>query len=270
MNTVTVVNLALDCVLVGIMAFVIIRNCANGFIKSLVSLLKTFAAPLIAIVFNLPLARLISKICFNNIAVDFVRGWLLSTSTEVDAITGELLYEVHTPLEGIPKIIADFILNAGEDNWDGRYLVNKHITGVIDSTTGELIEPVSANADAVEQLSTFLGGRLSLGISIIVSFVILFIIAEIFFILIDKLSKKLIEKAKMVKYANAILGGIIGVAISYALVCSICIGVEKVFAFGQHYYASIFKEEYLTGTLVMEFFIKNNMWDFLIATLSIS
>ncbi len=269
MGAVKIVNLILDCLLVGLMAFVIIRNCVNGFVKSLVSLLKTFAAPFIAIVFNLPLARLISRVCFTNMSVDFVRGWLLSTSTiDVDGIT---YYEVHTPLEGIPKFIADFILNAGEDNWDGRYLVEKHITGaIINQETGE-IGTVPADVEAVNELSEFLGARMSLGISIVVSFVILFVIAEIFFIIVDKLSKKVIEKAKMVKYVNWILGGLVGVAIAYALVCSICVGVEKIFDFGQHYYGdTVFKNEYISGTLILKFFVNHNMWDFIVAKFPIS
>ena len=263
MGAVKIVNLVLDCLLVGMMAFIIIRNCVNGFIKSLVSLLKTFAAPLIAVVFNLPLARLISKICFNSMSVDFVKGWLLSTSTlEID---GVIHYEVYKPLDGIPEMIQQFILNAGEDNWDGRNLVIKHITGL------DGVEPEPATAEAVDELSQFLGARLSLGISIIVSFIVLFIVAEIFFIIVDKLSKKLIEKAKMVKYANWILGGIIGVAIAYVLACSICVGVEKIFAFGQHYYGNtVFNNEYIDGTLVVDFFVDNNMWDFIFDKFHIS
>lgn len=266
MGAVKIVNLVFDCLLVGIMAFVIIRNCVNGFIKSLVSLLKTFAAPFIAIVFNLPLARIISKLLFTNMSVDFVRGWLLSTET-VD-IDGVVHYEVSTPFDGIPKMIADFVLNAGEENWDGRELVNTHITGnIID---GDLVkEP--ASLETVEELSLHLGARMSLGISIIVSFVVLFIVAEVFFIIVDKLSRKLIEKAKMVKYANWILGGLIGIAIAYALVCSICVGVEKIFDFGQHYYGNtVFKDEYISGTLILKFFVNHNMWDFIVAKFPIS
>jgi uncharacterized membrane protein required for colicin V production len=263
MDAIKIVNLVLDCLLVGMMAFIIIRNCVNGFIKSLVSLLKTFAAPLIAVVFNLPLARLISKICFNNMAVDFVKGWLLSTSTvEID---GVLHYEVYKPLDGVPTMIQQFILNAGEDDWGGRNLVIKHISG------SEGVAPEPASAEIVDELSEFLGARLSLGISIIVSFVVLFIVAEVFFIIIDKLSKKIIEKAKMVKYANWILGGIIGVVIAYVLACSLCVGVEKIFAFGQHYYGdTVFNNAYIDGTLIMDFFIDNNMWDFIFDKFHIS
>ena len=263
MDTIKIVNLVLDCVLVGIMGFIIIRNCVNGFIKSLVSLLKTFAAPLIAVVFNLPLARVISKLCFNNMSVDFVKGWLLSTDTvEID---GVLHYEVYKPLYGIPEMVQQFILNAGEDNWAGRDLVNKHITGL------EGIEPEPASVEAVDELSQFLGARLSLGISIIVSFIVLFIVAEVFFIIVDKLSRKVIEKAKMVKYANCILGAIIGAVIAYVLACSLCVGIEKIFAFGQHYYGdTVFNNAYIDGTLVTNFFIKNNMWDFVFDKFHIS
>ena len=263
MDAIKIVNLVLDCLIVGMMAFIIIRNCVNGFIKSLVSLLKTFAAPLIAVVFNLPLARLISKICFNDMSVDFVKGWLLSTSTvEID---GVLHYEVYKPLDGIPEMIQQFILNAGEDDWGGRNLVIKHMTGT------EEVGPTPATAETVGELSEFLGARLSLGISIIVSFIVLFILAEIFFIVIDKLSKKVIEKAKIVKYVNCILGGIIGTAIAYVLACSICVGVEKIFAFGQHYYGdTVFNNAYLEGTLVVDFFIDNNMWDFIFNKFHIS
>lgn len=264
MGAVKIVNLVLDCILVGLMAFVIIRNCVNGFVKSLVSLLKTFVAPFIAIVFNLPFARIISKLLFTNMSVDFVRGWLLSTETTV--IDGVTYYNVDTPMQGIPSFVADFILNAGEENWEGRKLVNKHITGmVLNQETGEF-GTVPADAETVEELSSYLGARMSLGISIIVSFVVLFIVAEIFFIIIDKLSKKIIDKAKMVKYANVILGGIVGVAIAYALCCSIAVGIEKVFDFGQHYYGdTVFKNEYISNTLLLKFFVNHNMWDFIVA-----
>lgn len=263
MGAVKIVNLVLDCILVGLITFIIARNCINGFIKSLVSLLKTFVAPFIAIVFNLPLARLISKLLFTNMSIDFVRGWLLST--EATVIDGVTYYDVAAPLEGIPKFVADFILNAGEDDWEARKLVSKHITGTFIEETGET-GTVLAEASDVETLSNFLGARMSLGISIIVSFVILFVVAEIFFIIVDKLSKKLLNKAKMVKYANILLGGLVGTLIAYALCCSIGVGVEKVFDFGQHYYGdSVFKSEYVSNTLLLKFFVKHNMWDFIVA-----
>ena len=64
MDSIQIINLILDFVFLGLIIFLIVRNCIRGFLDSLVSLVKIVVAPVFAVVFNLPLARFIAKIFF--------------------------------------------------------------------------------------------------------------------------------------------------------------------------------------------------------------
>ena len=252
MSVTQIVNLALDGVFILLIAIVIIRNCVKGFLSSIISLIKTVVAPVAAVVFNLPIARLIAK-PFNGACSQWIYKLLLTTETKefVEGVEAKL-YDVDTIFEGIPNMITRFILRAGEN-----YPTKEFIDKFFDTTDGNV--PAFATTEELTQISDVIGSRVALGVSILVTFVAIFVIVELFLLIFGALLNKLIKKVKMIKAINILMGGLIGLAIGVIITWAGCFGVGKVFEFGQHYYPNIFLDEYWNGTIVVKFFIEHDI-----------
>ena len=257
MDSIQIINLILDFVFLGLIIFLIVRNCIRGFLDSLVSLVKIVVAPVFAVVFNLPLARFIAKIFFNGVSINWVNKLLLTTET-VEIIDGveKTLYDVDAIFEGIPDMVVRFVLRAGEE-WENKALIDKFFIG--DGTVG----PQLATADELGVISDVIGSRIALGIAIIVSFFVIFIFVEVLILILGKLLNKLIEKATVAKVFNVILGGVIGALIGILITWVACFAIGKLFEFGQHYYPDFFLDEYWSGTIFVKFFINNDLLELL-------
>ena len=254
MDATQIVNLVLDGIFIAFIAFVIIRNCVKGFLSSLISLIKTVVAPVMAVVFNLPLARLISK-AFSGICSAWVNKLLLTTevTTTIDGIE-TTLYDVNTIFDGIPNMITRFILRAGEN-----YPTKEFIDRFFDTTDGNV--PEMATVESLGEISDVLGSRVALGISIIITFVIIFVLVEVILLIMGKILNKVIKKVTIIKVFNIILGGIVGAAIAVLITWGLCFGIGKVFEFGSHYYPNIFIDDYWSGTIIVRFFIEHDILD---------
>ncbi|MBO5379674.1 MAG: CvpA family protein [Clostridia bacterium] len=257
MDSIQIINLILDFVFLGLIIFLIVRNCIRGFLDSLVSLVKIVVAPVFAVIFNLPLARFIAKIFFNSVSSNWVNKLLLTTET-VEIIDGveKTLYDVDAIFEGIPDMVVRFVLRAGEE-WENKALIDKFFIG--DGTVG----PQLATADELGVISDVIGSRIALGIAIIVSFFVIFIFVEVLILILGKLLNKLIEKATVAKVFNVILGGVIGALIGILITWVACFAIGKLFEFGQHYYPDFFLDEYWNGTILVKFFINNDLLELL-------
>ena len=251
-----IISFSLDAVLVGLMAFIIIRHSIRGFLKSFISVIKTLLAPFLAIVFNLPLARLISGWFFSTPAQGWIKDWLLTTD-QVTLENGDIAYNVYSFFDGIPKFVVDFILQSGEEDYNGRNMISEHFTGLDGS------DPIPATAEDIEGISDFLGNRLALGISIVIAFIVIFVFAQILFLIIGKILNKILKKAVIVKRINILLGALVGVAVALLIVWCISFGIGKLFEFGAHYYSDVFKESIIENTLIVKFFVKNDLWEFI-------
>lgn len=250
MSTAQIVNLVLDGIFVLFIAFVIIRNCVKGFLSSLISLVKTVVAPVFAVVFNLPIARLISKI-FDGACAKWIHKLLLTTkTTELVEGVESVSYDVANIFDGVPNMVTRFILSAGEKS---------DTVSLIDEFFGA--NPKMATLDELDVLSNALGARVALGISIIITFVLIFLVVEITLIIVGKLLNKLIQRVTMIKVINIVLGGLVGATIAILVTWAACFGIGKAFEFGQHYYPSIFVDDYWNGTLVVRFFIEHDLLD---------
>lgn len=252
-----IVSFVLDAVLVGLMAFTIIRHSIRGFLKSFLSVIKTLLAPFLAVIFNLPLARLISGWFFLEPAKGWVKDWLLTTE-QVTLENGEIAYKVHSFFDGIPKVVVDFILQSGEEDYSGRHMMSEHFTGL-----EEGIDPIPATLEDIAGISDFLGNRLALGISIVISFIVIFVVAEILFLIIGKILNKLLKKAIIMKRINVLLGAVVGVAVAWLTAWFISFGIGKLFVFGSYYYAEVFKDSIIDNTLILDFFVDNDFWEFI-------
>ena len=236
MDSIQIINFILDGIFLGLIIFLIVRNCIRGFLDSLVSLVKIVVAPVFAVIFNIPLAKFVAKIFFNGISTDWVNKLLLTTET-VEIIDGveKTLYDVDAIFEGIPDMVVRFVLRAGEE-WENKEMIDKFFIG--DGTVG----PQLATVDELGVISDVIGSRIALGIAIIVSFFIIFIFVEVLILILGKL-------------LNKVIGALMGVIVTW--VCSFLIG--KIFEFGHHYYPDFFLNEYWSKTLIVKFFIENDL-----------
>ena len=254
MDSTQIISLILDGIFLGLIIFLIVRNCIRGFLDSLVSLVKIVVAPVFAIIFNLPLARFIAKIFFNGIASDWVNKLLLTTET-TELINGveNTLYDVDSVFEGIPDMIVRFVLRAGEE-WENKELIDKFFIG--DGTVG----PQLATSEQLGEISDVIGSRIALGVSIILSFVIIFVFVEVLMLILSKLLNKLLEKATVIKVLNVIFGGVIGAILGILLTWILCSVIGRVFDFGQHYYPDFFLDSYWNRTIIVKFFIEHDLF----------
>ena len=252
MSTAQIVNLVLDGIFLILILFIIIRNSVRGFLSSLISLVKTVVAPVLAVVFNLPLARLLAKI-YNGACAKWIHKLLLSTeTTEIIDGVEKVLYDVDKIFEGIPDMVVRFILRAGEE-WENKELIDTFFIG--DGVVG----PKLATVEELGGISTVLGDRVALGISIILAFVLIFVVIEILLLILGKVLNNLIKKVTVIKVINIIFGGLIGAAIAFLLSWAICFGIGQAFEFGQHYYPNVFLDDYWNGTLIVKFFIEHDL-----------
>ena len=252
MTTVQIVNLVLDGVFALFIAFIVIRHCVKGLLKSLISLVKIVVAPVAAVVFNLPLARIVSSL-FDGMCVNWVHKLLLTTET-TELIEGveTTLYDVDTIFEGIPNMITRFLLRAGE-NESTKSFIDKFFN----SSDGNV--PELAELESLGEISNIIGSRIALGISIIITFLVIFIVVEIALIILGKILNKLVSKVTIIKVLNIILGGVIGAAIALLVTWAACFGIGQAFEFGAHYYPDIFIDDYWNGTLIVKFFIEHDL-----------
>ncbi|MBQ7353621.1 MAG: CvpA family protein [Clostridia bacterium] len=254
------ISLIFDIVIICIFVFFILRYAIRGFVRSLMALVKVILAPLVAVIFCTPLAKVISNAFFINWSNGVVGDWLRSTFSEEAG--GYQLYKV---LDGVPNWFANAVTS--DLDQPTRDNLWKYFVG--DVSTGEVF---IAGEEEVQQFTNVIGERLSLFISVIIAFFVIFIIAEIIFVIIGALLNKMTD-VTLVKGLNITLGAFIGAAFALFICMFISLGLEKLFEFGNSYYPDIFNMEYIFGRYIEEegryeggtFIVKflvNNVWEF--------
>ena len=94
------------------------------------------------------------------------------------------------------------------------------------------------------------------------------IIAEIIIALIGLLLNKLNE-VTILKVINIVLGALVGAIISAVVAWLIASVVKWVIFFGQHYYPDVFTDEIINRTIIVKFFVENDLWIWVRDTLAI-
>lgn len=253
------ISLIFDIVIICIFVFFILRYAIRGFIRSLMALVKVILAPLVAVIFCTPLAKVISNAFFIDWSNGMVGDWLRSTFNE--EVGG---YQLHKVLDGVPNWFADAVtsdLDQPTKDTLWKYFVEDGATG----------EACVATEEQVQEFAGILGERFSMFISVIVAFLVIFIVAEIIFVIIGALLNKMTDTT-LVKGLNITLGAFVGAAFALFICMFIAIAIEKVFEFGNSYYPEIFNMEYIFGRYVEEegrteggtFIVKflvNNVWE---------
>lgn len=253
------VSLVFDIVLILIFVFFVLRYAIRGFVRSLMALVKVILAPIVAVIFCTPLAKVISNAFFINWSNGMVGDWLKSTFNE--EVGG---YQLHKVLDGIPNWFANAVTS--DLDQPTRDNLWKYFVG--DPSTGEVFV---ANEEQVQEFTGILGERFSMFISVIIAFIVLFIVAEIIFVIIGALLNKMTDAA-LVKGLNITLGAAIGAIFALFICMFLSIGLVKVFEFGNSYYPDVFNMEHIFGyysadsgrmeggTFIVKFLV-NNVWE---------
>ncbi len=246
------VSVLLDAILVGLMAFIIIRYSIRGFVKSFLSVVKILFAPFIALLFASPFGKLISAWLLEGPMTNWMKNMFLERAFQEN---GQTFYELHKFTDdGVSRFLVINLLKVGEDNKSGIALVNKHMIGD---------NPVPATYSEVEQISEFLGSIVAFLISLVIAFIIVFVVTEGIILLLSKLINKLLRKAITIKRLDILLGAIIGIFVSVLAVWILSFVIGKLFDLGNHHYPGVFKEEYVDKTLFLRFFVDNDLWHFI-------
>lgn len=230
-------SLVFDISIAAICLIIITRNAARGFIKSFVSLMKSVLAVFLAYLFNAPLAKAMSGWWFKDLSKNWVRDLMLSTEKD----GGYALYEI---FDGIPEWFVKVSVSQGiEKNTVTHYFVEENL----------------ASAQTVDSFVSPLGNALSMLISTVVAFMVLFIAIEIVLAFVGTLLNKLGE-LPVWKVVNVLLGAMVGVVISFVIAWLISFIVIFVFDFGSNYYPKVFKQDVINETVIVKFFGEHNLF----------
>lgn len=228
------VSLVFDIIIFAICAFIILKNAIRGFIKSFITFAKTILAFLLAYLFYAPVARFLS----NKIFLGCARGWIYDAfcSTQI----GEDQYALYQLFDGIPEWFTNLTVSSGVEDW----MIQQYFASE---------EP--APMWALNQMSNSLGEELSYLISAIIGFMLVFLVAEIFFTILGSLLNK-IGKRPGLNFLNVLLGILIGVAISTITVWMISSAIIWLLDFGAKYYPDVFNKDLLNESMIIDFFEK--------------
>ena len=242
------VSLIIDIVIAVVCLIIIIRNAIRGFLKSIMVLARTVLAFLIAYVFNAPVAKLLENWFFE----EWARG--ITYNAMLENHVGNNMYAVNEFFDGIPEWATKIALDFSEvEGWmQQAYFV--------EGNTAEYWDMV--------KVSNALGYGLAHIISLVIAFIALFIIAEIIIALIGLLLNKLNE-VTILKVINIVLGALVGAIISAVVAWLIASVVKWVIFFGQHYYPDVFTDEIINRTIIVKFFVENDLWIWVRDTLAI-
>ena len=232
-----VLSLVFDISIAVICLIIILRNAIKGFIKSFISLMKSVLAVFLAYLFNGPLARALSDWFFNDLSVGWVKDLMVSTQKE----GGYALYEI---FDGIPDWFTKVSISQGiEESTVQHYFVESNLAPI----------------EIVDELSALLGNALSMLISTVIAFLVIFIAIELVLIGVGALLNKL-GKIPVWRVVNIILGALIGAIISAVIAWLISFVIVFIFEFGANYYPDTFNTEVITNTVIVEFFKDHNLF----------
>ena len=231
------VSLIFDIVIAAIGLIIILRNAARGFIKSVISLMKSVLAVFLAYLFSGPLARAFDEWFFGDIA----RGWVQDIIASTKKEGGYALYEI---FDGIPDWFTKVSVSQGVD----EQTVQKYF-----------VEQNLASSETVSGLTDIFGHALSMLISTVVAFIVLFIGIQIVLIGVGALLNRL-GKVSVWRFVNIGLGALIGVIISAVIAWLISVIIIFVFEVGSNYYPDVFDMQIIEESVIVKFFGEHNLF----------
>lgn len=182
----------LDLIFIALAVVMIILGAKKGLIKALLDGLSTIASGIIAYVLATPVAKVIYDVFVRGIVKsEFLKG-LDDSGTDFGSISEKVNALVNELPEGALNIASKF----GFD-------VNGAISNVVSSAP-------DSNESLVETLMTNIGDNIFLKITEAVTMFALFIVVSIALTFVIRLLNKVVKKLPVVKQANKLAGGLLG------------------------------------------------------------
>ena len=182
----------LDLIFIALAVVMIILGAKKGLIKALLDGLSTIASGIIAYILATPVAKVIYDAFVRGIVKsEFLKG-LDDSGTDFGSISEKVNALVNELPEGALNIASKF----GFD-------VNGAISNVVSSAP-------DSNESLVETLMTNIGDNIFLKITEAVTMFALFIIVSIALTFVIRLLNKVVKKLPVVKQANKLAGGLLG------------------------------------------------------------
>ncbi len=182
----------LDLIFIALAVVMIILGAKKGLIKALLDGLSTIASGIIAYILATPVAKVIYDAFVRGVVKsEFLKG-LNDSGTDFGSISEKVNALVNELPEGALAIASKF----GFD-------VNGAISDVVSSAP-------DSNESLVETLMTNIGDNIFLKITEAVTMFVLFIIVSITLTFVIRLLNKVVKKLPVVKQANKLAGGLLG------------------------------------------------------------
>ena len=182
----------LDLIFIALAVVMIILGAKKGLIKALLDGLSTIASGIIAYILATPVAKVIYDAFVRGVVKsEFLKG-LNDSGTDFGSINEKVNALVNELPEGALAIASKF----GFD-------VNGAISNVVSSAP-------DSNESLVETLMTNIGDNIFLTITEAVTMIALFIIVSIALTFVIRLLNKVVKKLPVIKQANKLAGGLLG------------------------------------------------------------
>lgn len=182
----------LDLIFIALAVVMIILGAKKGLIKALLDGLSTIASGIIAYILATPVAKVIYDAFVRGVVKsEFLKG-LNDSGTDFGSISEKVNALVNELPEGALAIASKF----GFD-------VNGAISNVVSSAP-------DSNESLVETLMTNIGDNIFLTITEAVTMIALFIIVSIALTFVIRLLNKVVKKLPVIKQANKLAGGLLG------------------------------------------------------------
>lgn len=229
------IGLIIDGVLLLMAVIYAIRHARLGFIKSVLSSVKAFAALGIAYILRAPVARLVDSMFMRNVAYNWVYNSLMASKAGTDPT-----FNLVTLYEDFP-VAFNLLSKFGLDLTD----IEGNL-GAIETLPDE----------AIAGLADSIGGALSSLISTVIAFVVVFIIAMIILSVIIALLN-VITRLPVIKFLNRVLGAVIGVF--WALLSAWSVGMVITIISG--FVPSVVSPELINESIILNFLSSLSLFD---------
>lgn len=234
-------HVIIDIVLLVLGILIILKFTISGFLKSLFSTCKLLVSVVLAFLLRVPVAKLFGNVFFNNFFVNGIYNALSENDSASSFVS--LLYN-----DGYASILAKFDVNTAQLSSDMDMLKNG-------DTSEELLWSISQNA----------GHGFSLMVCSIIAVILIFIISLIALSLIMPIIEKITTAFDGVKAVNRVLGFAFGVIVAAIVLWGISLGLYALSSYIGPFTQGIFDVETLDKSMILGFFRKINLIDWLLA-----
>ncbi len=182
----------LDIIFIALAVALIILGAKKGFVKALLDGLSTIISGIIAYILATPVAKVIYEAFVRGIVKSELEKGLEESGTDFGSVSESVNALVSELPEGALNIASKF----GFD-------LNGAISNVVNATP-------DSNESLIEALMTNIGDNIFLTITEAITMLALFIVVSICLTFVIRLLNKVVKKLPVIKQANKLAGGLLG------------------------------------------------------------